>query len=82
MWPSFQLGVQRLAPCSVVACAAGQPVRPPCAACCVCCQVRMEEASAVTPEDIQFAVQQALFAAERARSKRLRREDSGLMMQA
>lgn len=56
------------------------------AACCCCCcvclllsQVRMEDGS-VSAEDIQCAVQQALFAAA-ARSKRLRREDSAGLMQ-
>jgi hypothetical protein len=41
-------------------------------------QVRIED-PCVSPEDIQCAVQAALFEAERARSKRLRREDSGTM---
>lgn len=48
----------------------------PCA--CDPAQVRMEDAS-VTAEDIQCAVQQALFSAG-ARSKRLRREDSNATM--
>lgn len=46
----------------------------------VCLQVRIEDPS-VTAEDIQCAVQQALFAAAAARSKRLRREDSVGTMQ-
>lgn len=47
-----------------------------------CLQVRMEDPS-VTAEDIQFAVQQALYASAQraAHTKRLRRETSGLMMQ-
>jgi hypothetical protein len=46
---------------------------------CGCVQVRIED-PLVTAEDIQCAVQQALFAAA-ARSKRLRREDSAGTMQ-
>lgn len=40
----------------------------------LCPQVRIED-ECVTPEDIQCAVHLALFASDRARSKRLRQDD-------